>query len=71
MEPTNLAHIRVFGWAAYTHQSEGKLEPKAIKCVMLGYPEGVKEYKLWILGVPGIKIINSKNIIFNESEMHA
>lgn len=59
----------MFGCAAFAHQYEGKLEPRAVKCVMLGYPEGVKGYRLWVLGVQGIKIINSRNIVFNESEM--
>lgn len=36
---------------------------------MLGYPESVKGYRLWVLGGPSIKIINSRDIIFNESEM--
>lgn len=41
-KPPDLSHIRVFGCAAYAHQVEGKLDPRATKCVMLGYPEGVK-----------------------------
>lgn len=36
---------------------------------MLGYLEGVKGYGLWVLGVPGIKIINSRNVLFNEYEI--
>ncbi|KAL2491247.1 Reverse transcriptase Ty1/copia-type domain-containing protein [Abeliophyllum distichum] len=66
---SDLSHIRVFGCAAYVHQVEGKIDPKATKCVMLGYSEGVKGYKLWVLGVKGIKIINSRDVKFNELDM--
>lgn len=34
-----------------------------------GYPEGVNGYRLWVLDGKGIKIINSRNIMYNESEM--
>ena len=36
--------LKVFGCAAYAHQSEGKLEPRSVKCVFLGYALGVKGY---------------------------
>lgn len=59
----------MFGCATYAHQIEGKLDPRTTKCIMLGYPEVVKGYRLWVLRVQGIKIINSRNVVFNESEM--
>nr|GFC12816.1 retrovirus-related Pol polyprotein from transposon TNT 1-94 [Tanacetum cinerariifolium] len=31
-----------FGCVAYSHVQQGKLKPRAVKCVLLGYPEGVK-----------------------------
>ncbi|GJW95323.1 retrovirus-related pol polyprotein from transposon TNT 1-94 [Tanacetum coccineum] len=34
--------LRTFGCVAYSHIKQGKLEPRAVKCVLLGYPEGVK-----------------------------
>ena len=45
-KPSNYEHIRIFRCTAYVHQSEGKLEPRSIKCIFLGYPEGVKGYRL-------------------------
>ncbi|KAL2480515.1 Reverse transcriptase Ty1/copia-type domain-containing protein [Abeliophyllum distichum] len=65
----DLSHIRVFGYAAYAHRVEVKLDPWATKCVMLEYLEGVKEYGLWVLGVKGVKIINSRDVKFNKLDM--
>jgi transposase InsO family protein len=45
--PYDYSQLRVFGCTAYAHVDNGKLEPRAIKCVFLGYGSGVKAYKLW------------------------
>ena len=45
-KPPDLSHLKVFGCAAYAHQITGKLEPRALKCVFLGYPEGTKGHRL-------------------------
>nr|GEY20607.1 retrotransposon protein, putative, Ty1-copia subclass [Tanacetum cinerariifolium] len=34
--------LRIFGCVAYPYDKQGKLEPRAIKYVLLGYPKGVK-----------------------------
>lgn len=43
--------LRVFGCRAWSVRGrlrkKGKLDPKAEECVLVGYPEGVKGYKLW------------------------
>jgi transposase InsO family protein len=44
--PADYSQLRVFGCTAYAHVDNGKLEPKAVKCVFLGYGSGVKPYKL-------------------------
>ena len=43
-------HFRVFGCAAYAHISKEerqKLDPKAKKCILLGYRADVKGYRLY------------------------
>ncbi|RVW25587.1 Retrovirus-related Pol polyprotein from transposon TNT 1-94 [Vitis vinifera] len=59
-KPSNYDHLRIFGCTTYVHQSEGKLVTRSIKCIFLGYPEGVKGYKLWNKESSGIKK-DSKN----------
>jgi hypothetical protein len=44
--PYNYSQLRVFGCTAYAHVDNGKLEPRAIKCILLGYGSSVKAYKL-------------------------
>ncbi|KAL6346168.1 hypothetical protein AAG906_027902 [Vitis piasezkii] len=68
-KPSNYEHLRIFGCTAYVHQSEGKLEPRSIKCIFLGYLEGVKGYRLWNKESLGVKIIISRDVVFNENEM--
>lgn len=67
-KPPRYDHLRVFGCAAYVHQTGDKLDARSKKCVFLGYPEGVKGYRLWDRSLPGFKTIVSRNVIFNESE---
>ena len=37
----------MFGCPSYVHESRGKLEPRAHKCIFLGYRREVKGYRLW------------------------
>ncbi|KAA0059169.1 retrotransposon protein, putative, Ty1-copia subclass [Cucumis melo var. makuwa] len=45
----SLDHLRVFVCTSYAHVKDGKLNKRALKCMFIGYPQGVKGYKLWIL----------------------
>ncbi|KAH9744862.1 hypothetical protein KPL70_003863 [Citrus sinensis] len=46
-KPANYQNLRVFGCPAYLHINQGKLEARALKGVFVGYPDGVKGYKIW------------------------
>ena len=62
----DLSNMRVFGCATYVHQNERKLKPRALKCIFLGYLQGVKGYRLWVKDGRGFKTINSRDVILNE-----
>ncbi|GJS26881.1 retrotransposon protein, putative, ty1-copia subclass [Tanacetum coccineum] len=68
--PVNYETLRIFGCVAYSHVNQGKLKPRAIKCIFLGYPDGVKGYRLWRLDDVKPKIIISRDVVFNESLMY-
>ncbi|GJS31120.1 retrotransposon protein, putative, ty1-copia subclass [Tanacetum coccineum] len=68
--PSDYGMLRIFGCVAYPHNKQGKLEPRAIKCVLLGYPEGVKGNRLYTLDGESPKIVTSRNMVFNESVMY-
>ena len=62
---TLVAHLttspnRVFGCSAFAHQKEGKLDPRSIKCVFLGYGDGVKGHRLWSLEHKGTRLMKEK-----------
>jgi hypothetical protein len=65
--PYDYSQLKVFGCTAYAHVDNGKLEPRAIKGVFLGYGSGVKAYKLWNPDTQ--KAFYSRNVVFNESAM--
>ncbi|GKC53956.1 retrovirus-related pol polyprotein from transposon TNT 1-94, partial [Tanacetum coccineum] len=68
--PSDYEMLRIFDCVAYPHDKQGKLDPRAVKCVLLGYPEGVKGYRLYRLDNKLPKIVTNRNVIFNESVMY-
>ncbi|GJU90064.1 retrovirus-related pol polyprotein from transposon TNT 1-94 [Tanacetum coccineum] len=68
--PSDYGMLRIFGCVTYLHDKQGKLEPRAVKCILLGYPEGVKGYRLYRLDDESPKIVTSRNVVFNESVMY-
>lgn len=61
--------LRVFGCPAYAHVNEGKLEPRAKKCIFLGYADVVKGFRLWYSDSKSSKFIISRDVTFDESVM--
>nr|GEY37179.1 hypothetical protein [Tanacetum cinerariifolium] len=52
------------------HINQRKLKCRAIKCIFMGYPGGVKGYILWRLDDVKPKIIIRRFVVFNESLMY-
>jgi hypothetical protein len=61
------SQFRVFGCTAYAHVYNGKLEPRAVKCIFIGYGSGVNAYKLW--NPETKRILMTRNVVFNEAVM--
>ena len=65
--PIECSILRIFGCHAYAHVNDGKLAPRAIKCMFLGYVSKLKGYHLWCLD--SRKVICSRGATFNELTM--
>ena len=65
--PTTYLDLQIFGCPAYAHVDNGKLEPRSMKCIFLGYKSGVKGYKLWCPETN--KLVINRDVIFYETSM--
>ncbi|KAH9750404.1 hypothetical protein KPL71_013868 [Citrus sinensis] len=54
---------------SYAHISQGKLEPRAVKGYFIGYPEGIKGYKIWCLDGKPSRTLISRDVVFDEEAM--
>lgn len=63
-----IAHLRPFGCTAYMQVLHGKLQPRALKCVLIVYYEGVKGHRLLLVQLEGYKLITVWNVTFDENE---
>ena len=63
------SHIRNFGCKAFAYIKQTKLDARALRCVMLGYQQGVKGYRLWCIEPGNHKVLVSRDVTFMETEM--
>ena len=61
-------HLRRFGCVAYVHKVQDKMSPRAIKGIFMGYPRGIKGYRVW-LDDEGKSTI-SRNVVFDENVLY-
>ncbi|RXN36740.1 Retrovirus-related Pol poly from transposon TNT 1-94 [Labeo rohita] len=68
-EKPTVDHLRIFGCTVYAHvpkDERKKLDPKAKKCILLGYGTETKGYRLYDSKLA--KVFFSRDVIFNESD---
>ena len=68
-EKPKVEKLRVFGCDAYSHipkDERGKFDSKARKCILLGYGQETKGYRLF--DTTRGKVIHSRDVRFNEKE---
>lgn len=61
-------HLRNYGCQAYAHVKQDKLDPRPLKCCFIGYPNGVKGYKLWNLESKGLRCFVSRGVTFDKTK---
>ncbi|KAK8935338.1 hypothetical protein KSP39_PZI014000 [Platanthera zijinensis] len=67
----SMSHLKTFGCIAFTHINKGggdKLESKSQKCILLGYSNESKAYRL--LEPNTKKITIARDVIFHENEFY-
>ncbi|XP_038874950.1 uncharacterized mitochondrial protein AtMg00710-like [Benincasa hispida] len=65
--PPNLDNLRVFGCVGYIHQNQGKLKSRTVKCMFVGFTEGVKGFKMW--NPIEKRLVVNRDVTFKEREM--
>lgn len=67
--PVDYSNLRIFGCPAYAHVNDGKLAPRAVECIFLGYASESKGYRLWCSDSKSQKLILSRDVTFNEDAL--
>uniref|UniRef100_A0A803N377 Reverse transcriptase Ty1/copia-type domain-containing protein n=1 Tax=Chenopodium quinoa TaxID=63459 RepID=A0A803N377_CHEQI len=68
-KPVDYSTLKVFGCPTFIHVNDGKLEPRAKKCIFIGYDFGFKGYRVWC--TQSRRVITSRDVVFDETCMIA
>ena len=63
----DVSHLKVFGYIAYVHvpdEKRSKLDPKADKCIFIGYSSEQKGYRCFSPFTRKLQV--SRDVVFNE-----
>jgi hypothetical protein len=63
----SVSHLKVFGCDAFVHvpkEKRSKLDKKAVKCIFIGYKEGMKGYQLW--DPASKRTVYNRDVVFTE-----
>ncbi|KAH9651797.1 Integrase catalytic domain-containing protein [Citrus sinensis] len=69
-KPADYSYLHAFGcpvYVMYNAQERTKLDAKSVRCIFLGYADGVKGYRLW--DPTAHKIVISRDVIFVEDQL--
>ena len=61
--PIDLDKLSIFGCVSYSHIRQDKVKPRALKCMFMGYLEGVKAYRLWCLESGHKRYITNRDVV--------
>ncbi|KAI5671304.1 hypothetical protein M9H77_11668 [Catharanthus roseus] len=59
----------VVSTSIYLINREGKLDPRSKKGVFIGYPSRVKGYRVWLKGELSVKVVVSRDVVFNKLDI--
>ncbi|GKA99437.1 retrovirus-related pol polyprotein from transposon TNT 1-94 [Tanacetum coccineum] len=59
----------IFRYPTYAHVNDGKLDPRAKKCIFLGYADGTNGYRLWCPDGKSSRFLISRDVTFDEHAM--
>ena len=65
---SKLSDLKPFGCTTYVYIKQSKIEPRALKCMFIGYPDGVKGYKLWDFSKE--RSLISRDVVFKKNETY-
>ena len=67
-----IGHLRVFGSTTWVHmpsEKRQKLDPKSVRCVLVGYEEDAGSRVYWLYDPVNRKLILSRDVIINKSSV--